>query len=90
MDASEIVINFVYFSIFQIYDKYSELIVKLPSDVLDKLTTPTEWNGSNFKKALIVRSKAALAQKPFTTSSNPWIWMNLLINCVVDCSIPDT
>lgn len=82
-------LNYQFAHIFQIYDKYSEQIVKLPGDVLDKLTTPAEWDSTNFKKALIVRSKAAMAQKPFTTSSNPLIWMNLLINCVVECPQPD-
>lgn len=69
---------------FQIFDKYADLIVKLPSQLLDKLTTPTEWNSDNFQKSLIVRSKAAMTQKPFSTTANPLMWMNLLINGVID------
>ncbi|XP_031635799.1 focadhesin [Contarinia nasturtii] len=68
----------------KIYDKYSNYILKLPSENLDKLSTPVEWNDENFKKSLVVRTKATFSQKPFTTTTNTWMWINLLIDNVSD------
>lgn len=58
----------------------------MPSDALDRLSTPTEWNTSNFRKSLALRTKAVSCQKQFSTATNPWMWVNLLIDNVSDSS----
>lgn len=58
--------------------------MKLPSEILDKLSTPLEWTCDNFRKSLSVRGKAVLFQKQFPKSSNPFMWLNLLVDNVTD------
>lgn len=70
--------------IFQIFEKYLTFALKLPSDSLDRLTTPTEWNIDDFRKTLMMRSKATSSRKSFSNSSNPWMWLDLLIDNVSD------
>lgn len=69
---------------FQIYDKYANNATKLSSVCLDRLSTPSEWTMDNFKKALILRTKAVSSRKPYTTSTNPWMWLNILIDNAFD------
>lgn len=58
--------------------------MKLSSENVDRLSTPMEWSDENFKKSLAVRTKATFSQKPFTTTTNAWMWLNLLIDNISD------
>lgn len=74
----------IYYEFFQIYDAYSTCIMKLPSENLDRLSTPFEWTCDNFRKSLSVRAKAVSFQKKFLKISNPFMWLNLLVDNVSD------
>lgn len=54
--------------------------MKLPSESLDRLGTPVEWNANNFRKSLRLRSMAISSQKAFVCTPNAWMWINLLID----------
>lgn len=73
------------------YDSLSNsevFILKLPSEILDRLSTPVEWTADNFKRSLNVRTKAISCQKTFSTTTNPWMWINSLIDNVSDPNDP--
>lgn len=64
----------------KIYEKYSRLLSKLSNETLDRLSTPATWNLTNFKKTFILRSNLVSAKKPFVTTKNSLMWLNLLID----------
>lgn len=68
----------------KIYESYSKHLLKISAESLERLSTQDDWSFENFKKSLIVRTKAVLSQKPYTNSSNSWMWMNLVIDNVSD------
>lgn len=60
--------------------------MQLPSENLDQLSTPSEWNIENYRKSLIVRTKAVVIRKSFSTAPNPFMWLNSVIDNVIDAS----
>lgn len=58
--------------------------MQLPSENLDQLSTPTEWNVENYRKSLIVRTKAIAIRKSFSTAPNSFMWLSSLIDNVAD------
>lgn len=56
----------------------------MPAESLDGLTSPPEWSTNYFRRTFTVRSEATSIQKPFSTSSNPWMWLDLLIENATD------
>lgn len=68
----------------KIYDRYVDCLLKLPSECYDRLSSPSDWNIRNFRKALILRKKAILSKKALPNETNPWMWIDLLIDNVWD------
>lgn len=72
-------IVWIFIFISKFFRVYSQLLIHLPNDDLQQLTTPGNWTLENFQKAAIVRGKLCDLGIKYPTNDNSLIWLNLII-----------
>lgn len=73
-------VSLIYLESFQFFrSSFSDSLIKLPTDELMVLTTPSSWTPKTFQKAVTVRGKLCDARINYPTDSNSLVWLNAIV-----------